>query len=187
MKSPRTIRTLAVLASAGLVMGAFVAAPAEAKKKKKGCAPFTAGVEGAVEEPTVQIPATATEEAPVTIEFEHGMAGPSEAMLNEEKFFNIQIAGPSSGLYVLLEFSERHDLDLYLYDTAGEEVDSSGGFNAAPEGPFSADGRATTTSESLVGVPVSKCDGFTVRSNAYLTYGTPATLKFWYGEPAATE
>lgn len=189
-----TIRTTAVLAVAALVIGAFVALPAEAAKKKAlKCSPFAPAVEGAAESPVVKITPKATEKAPVEIKIEHGMAGPTNPvdgsdLFNEWKYANIQIFGPASGLYIREEFSERHDIDLYLYDAAGEEVESSGGFNTAPVSPFfDAGGRAGTNYESIPGYPVSPCQGFTIGSNAYLTYGTEATIKIWFGEVVAPE
>ena len=188
MRSPRFIRTIAVVGLSALVLGAFVAAPAGAAKKKAlKCSAFTPGIEGAAEAEVVKVTPKATEEKPVVIELEHGMAGPSEASLNEEQFFNIQIYGPSSGLYILEEFSDRHDVDLYLYDAAGEEVASSGAFNMAPVGPFSAGGNGGSNYESIPGFPVSTCEGYTIRSNAYLTSGTAATIKLWFGEEVAPE
>ncbi len=187
---PRTARTTAVLAIAALVIGAFVALPAEAAKKKKAlkCSPFAPAVEGAAESPVVKITPKATEEKPVVIEFEHGPAGPSQAGLDEWQYFNIQIFGPASGLHIREEFSDRHDIDLYLYDAAGEEVDSSGGFNTAPiPGVTDAGGRAGTNYESIPGYAVSPCQGFTIGSDAYMTYGTAVQLKIWFGEVAPAE
>jgi hypothetical protein len=191
-------RAVALVATVALVAGAFFAAPAEAakkgpkKKKAVKCSAFTAGIEEAKEAKVVPISKKATEAAPVKIEYEHGMAGPSNPvdgsqLFNEWLYFNIQVTGPSSGLYIKQEFSDRHDIDLYLYDAAGEEVTHSGGFNPAPVGPFSSGGNAGTNYESISGVATSTCTGYTIGSNAYLTNGTDVTLSIWFGEVKAEE
>ncbi|MBW3594903.1 MAG: hypothetical protein KY391_04935 [Actinobacteria bacterium] len=190
MKAARITRFVAVLAAVALVGGVFVA-PATAGKKKK-CGQFTPGVEAAAEGEVVTITKKATEAKPVVIEYEHGPAGPSNPfdgshLLNEEKFFNIQVNGPASGLYILQEFSDFHDLDLYLLDGGGGEVASSGAFNPTPVGPFSSGGNGGTNYESISGYPVATCEGFTIRSNAYLTPGTDATLTIWLGTAVAPE
>ena len=41
--------------------------------------------------------------------------------------------------------------------------------------------------ESISGFKTAQCTGYTVRSNAYLTPGTPATLKIWLGEVVPAE
>jgi hypothetical protein len=191
----KAMRAVALVATAALVAGAFFAVPAEAAKKKKKavkCSAFTPGIEEAKEAKVVTIPKTATEKKPIKIEYEHGPAGPSnpitgDDLLNEWIYFNIQSTGPTSGLYIKQEFSDHHDIDLYLYDAAGEEVTHSGGFNVAPVGPFSDDGKAGTNYESISGVATSTCTGYTIGSNAYLTYGTPVTLSIWFGKVVAAE
>src|SRR5688500_750099 len=65
----RTIRGIAVLASVGLLVGAFAVGPAEARKKKKkkkpvACAPYAPGENGADQKVTV-ITDAATADAPV--------------------------------------------------------------------------------------------------------------------------
>lgn len=177
----RAIKTLSVLASVGLLAGAFVAGPAEAGKKKKlVCDAFTPGVEDAAEAEVVKITPKATEENPVVIEFEHAGSIPVAA---DHQYFNVQVysSTPSAGLWIKDEFSDRHDIDLYLYNSAGEEVALSGGFNTAPEAHDS-DGNATTNSEQIPGFPAPQCEGFTIESVGYLTPGTDATLSIWLGE-----
>ncbi len=191
MKS-RSVRTLAVLASAGLIVGAFAAGPADAAKKKKKpktltCDTFTPGMEEAAEAEVVKITPAATEENPVVIEYEHGMAGPSIPLvghpgLTESQYFNIQLYGaPNTGLWLKQEFSDRHDLDLYLFNEAGEEVAHSGGFNTLPQA-YDSDGNATENSENIPGYPGDQCAGYTIESIAYLTPGTDVKLSIWYGE-----
>ena len=67
MRSARFTRTVAVIGMSALVLGAFAATPADAKKKKKKkpavCAPFSPGEKG-TEKPTLVVTDTATEAAP---------------------------------------------------------------------------------------------------------------------------
>lgn len=184
MRSQRTIKVLSVLASAGLLVGAFAAGPADAAKKKKkalACDAFTPGVEDAAEAEVVKITPKATEEKPVVIEFEH--AGSLPFVAPDHQWFNVQVysSTPSAGLWIKDEFSDRHDIDLYLYNAAGEEVALSGGFNTVPEAHDS-DGNATTNSEQIPGYPAAQCEGYTIESAGYLTPGTDATLSIWLGE-----
>lgn len=195
MKS-RSVRTLAVLASAGLILGAFVAGPADAAKKKKkpaACAPYATAVEAAAEAPVVQVSEAATEEAPVVVEFEHPESlvqeHPALPDTQDEKYANIQVTSKApAGLYVKIEFEARHDIDLYLYNDAAEEVASSGAFNAAPVDPyFNAGGRGGETWESITGFEAAPCQGFTAESIAYASPGTPVKMTIWLGEIIAAE
>lgn len=185
MRSQRTMKTLSVLASAGLLVGAFAAGPADAAKKKKKklvCDAFTPGVEDAAEAEVVKITPKATEEEPVVIEFEHGASIPEVAP--DHQYFNIQVysSTPTAGLWIKDEFSERHDIDLYLFDAAGEEVARSAGFNTLPESGADSDGNATTNSEQIPGYPAGQCEGYTIESRGYGTPGTDTTLSIWLGE-----
>ncbi|MDQ3958421.1 MAG: hypothetical protein M3273_08885, partial [Actinomycetota bacterium] len=74
MKSHKTIRTLSVIASAALIVGAFTAGPADAAKKKKkppvapaGCAEYTPS-EWSADVPVTKITDEHTAEAPLVIE-----------------------------------------------------------------------------------------------------------------------
>lgn len=198
MKS-RSVRTLAVLASAGLILGAFVAGPADAAKKKKkpACAPYATAVEAAAEGPVVQVTEAATADAPVVVEFEHPASLVQEAPqlpdTQDEKYVNIQVTSKApAGLYVKEEFNSRHDIDLYLFDEAGEEVASSGAFNPAPVNvadriDFSSGGRGGETFESITGFEAAPCQGFTAESIAFATPGTPVKMTIWLGEVIAPE
>lgn len=183
----RAARLIAVVASLTLVAAIFVA-PAAVAKKKKGlkCGQFTPGVEEAAEAELIKVTPKATEEAPVTVEYEH--AASLYPASTEHLYYNVQIYGPTSGLYILQEFDNQSDIDLYLLDAAGEEVASSGAFNPAPiPGVTDAGGNGGSGFESIPGHPVATCEGFTIDSSAYATMGTPVTLKLWLGEPAAEE
>jgi len=182
MRTLRIARFVAIGAAIALV-GATFASPAVAKKGKKlKCPAFASAVEGAAEAKVLKVTPKATEEKPVVVEYEHGPALYPET---EHVYANVQVFG-SGGLYILQEFDNHSDIDLYLFDGAGEEVASSGAFNPAPvPGVFDAGGKGGTGYESINGHPVSTCEGFTIDSTAYATLGTPATLKIWLGEPAA--
>lgn len=196
----RSIRTLAVLASAGLLVGAFAAAPADAakKKKKKGvtCAPFETSFEAAAEAPLVRVTEAATEETPIVVEFSHPPSvvqeHPSAPDTQDEQYVNIQVVSKAgSGLYIKDEFASRHDIDLHLYNSAGEEVDSSGGFNTLPVtlGPvdFTSGGRAGENYESIVGFAADPCAGYTAESVAFASPGTDGTFSIWLGEVVVPE
>lgn len=184
----RIARLVAVCAVVTLVAGIFVAPAAVAKKKSKGvkCGAFTPGVEEAAEAELIKVTPKATEEKPVVVEYEH--AASLYPVSSEHLYYNVQVYGPSSGLYILQEFDNYSDIDLYLMDAAGEEAASSGAFNPAPiPGATDAGGNGGSGFESINGHPVATCDGFTIDSSAYATMGTPVTLKIWLGEPAAEE
>lgn len=195
----RWIRTVAVLGSVGLIVGAFAAAPADAaKKKKKGvtCAPFETSFEPAAEAEVVRVTEAATEEKPIVVEFSHPASivqeHPALPDTQDEQYVNIQVVSKAAtGLYIKDEFSSRHDIDLYLYDSAGEEVDSSGGFNTLPVtiGPvdFTSGGRAGENYESIVGFPADPCAGYTAESVAFASPGTDGTFSIWLGEVVVPE
>ena len=181
MRSVR--RAVAVCAVVMLVAAIFVS-PAGAKKLK--CGQFTPGVEEAAEAEVVKITPKATEAKPVAIDYEHAASLYPASV--EHLYFNVQVFGPSSGLYILQEFDDHSDIDLYLLDGAGEEVASSGAFNPAPiPGVTDAGGNGGTGYESINGYAVETCQGFTIDSSAYATMGTPVSLKIWLGEPAPAE
>ena len=204
MKS-RSVRTLAVLASAGLIVGAFAAGPADAAKKKKkkpkalSCAPATPGIEAAAEAPFVKVTEAATEEKPIVVEFEHpqSLVQEHEALpdTQDEKYVNIQVVSKASqGLYIKEEFNNRHDIDLYLYNAAGEEVASSGAFNPAPvnagvhpAADTTAGGRGGETFESILGFEATPCEAYTAESVAFASPGTPVKMTIWLGEVVAAE
>jgi hypothetical protein len=198
MKNGRIVRSLALIATASLVLGAFAAVPADAKKRKKkpkGCATF-APVEPqgsasgetaeALEAPVVQVTSAATEEAPIVTEYEHGPAlweTLTQTPIQEDtQFFNFQVVG-EGGLHLRMEFAEDSDIDLYLYDGTGARVASSGAANQAPvPGVLDSNGNGGIGFESIPGFAASNCAGFTVESRAFMSPGTPVTLTAWLGE-----
>ena len=199
----RTIRTIAVLASASLVLGAFVAGPADAKKRKKkpSCpvATYAEPASPSVSRPeadakVIKVTDAATAEAPIVIEYEHGPAlweTATQAPIQEDtKWFNLQIdsAAPATGLYARLDWAvpSVSDMDLYLWDgVTGEQAAVSGATNAVPvNAPFVAETGAMGY-ESISGFAVGDCSNFLVESRAFLTAGEAMTLTLWLGDPAA--
>lgn len=212
MTGTRTTKTLSVLASAALVLTGMLAGTADAKKKKPkpppappACAPFVAGEAGA-EAPTSVVTDAATAEAPVVVELEGGMgladdlgipgiAGrPSVYDETSSVFQNIQVdsANPSAGLYVKIEFPDRHDFDLYLLNSEGTAAANSGVFNPIPEGAHlpiaigsgSPDGGwdGGSNYESVTGINTADCAGYTAQIKSYLTPGGAVKLSMWLGE-----
>lgn len=193
MKS-RSIRTLAVLASAGLIVGAFAAGPADAAKKKKKkppvCAPLAVH-EKAAEAELVKVTDAATAEAPVEVEVSTGpglgLGRPGGSLpfgeLVSEAFVNVQVdsALPSAGLYATIEFTEAWDYDLYLDDATGTEVAHSAGF-FNQSSTAGAAGESKIGSENIYGLETADCGGYSVDIAGATTPGETVMLKLWLGE-----
>lgn len=193
MRSPRFIRTVAVVGMSALVLGAFVAAPADAKKKKKKpavCKAFTPGEKG-TDKPTIKITNAATEEAPVVQKVT--LAGSySEGIVDEagRDAFNVQVdsAAAEAGLHVLFEFPTRRDYDLELLHTDGSYAARSHDFNLlySPDPRTYSNeghgGEATDHSEKLVGIRTSDCGGWTVETVNWLGEGGELEVKLWLGD-----
>ena len=211
MSKSRSIRTLSVIASAALIVGAFIAGPADAKKKKKpkpvaGC-PAVTPIEPnsdstqtaeVLEQPVVTVTDAHTADAPLVFEYEHGPAlwRIDQVPVEEDTvFFNIQVdsANPDAGLYVFQEWAKQpgSDMDLYIWDVVtGEEATHSGSSNVTPVpvaegGEYHGQNTGAWGLESVSGFPVTDCAGFTVESRAFSTAGEAMTLSVWLGEPAA--
>jgi hypothetical protein len=202
MRTSRAIRTLAVLASAGLIVGAFAAVPAEAKKKKKKkpavCSTFTPGANGEGK-PTLVVTDTATEEAPavqaisLAPELTEGIPGALGGPPPPSDVFNIQVdsAAKEAGLYILWEFQERRDYDLNVWHIDGSYAARSHGFQpilginpAIDESQGNLGGHAgesTTASEKIVGLRTSDCGGWTVSAENFLGEGGDFEIKVWLG------
>ncbi len=193
----RTIRTIAVVASAALLVGAFAAVPAEAKKRKKGkkkapaaCAAYTPGEKGAGQPITVVTDA-ATAEEPVEVALdtapglgfssEEGEGNPDEGATSHA-YTNLQVdsAASSTGLYVMIEFQPTWDYDLWLRDASHVPVEYSAGFLVETFGSDRA--QSDLGSESVQGVPVADCAGFTVDAANAAGPGGEITVKYWLGE-----
>ncbi len=197
MRTQRMSRTLSVLACAALIVGAFTAAPADAKKKRKpkapACPAYTPGDAGKDAETTVVTDA-ATAEAPVVFEATAARGLGAVLAYNQTSsiYHNIQVdtAGPSAGLYVRFEFPEYHDYDLYLNYAEGGTAASSGDFNTAPGhdlGSGSPEGawEAGTDYEMVMGINTADCAGYTARLVSFLTTGGAVKLSMWLGDVVA--
>jgi hypothetical protein len=209
----------AVTASAGEAPGEPVKPPKKPKPskakgcdkgkgKKKGCRPapppaaaacppYVPGTNGAKAE-LVTVTDAATKDSPVVVEFEAGrglalapVLGVPFPDLTAHNYHNIQVdsANPETGLYVRLEFPQRHDYDLYLQYPDGTEADHSGDASATPESPVHSCGGTSCSSdathEQISGIATPDCGGWTTDSVAYLTPGGKITMKVWLGEVLA--
>ena len=189
MRNGRIIRSLAVLASAGLIMGAFVAAPAEAKKKKpKGCAAYVPGENGADLE-TTKVTSANTADAPATVELEVGPGlgigrdPEGEGAHVSHAFANLQVDPTASSDLLNIKVAwtnPAEDFDLYLDAADGTELASSGGVLNQTFGSEYA--HTDFGYESIIGYPVSDCEGFTIDVVGAGTPGGTVTVTYWLGE-----
>ena len=195
MRSPRFIRTIAVVGMSALVLGAFAAAPADAKKKKKpkACAAYQPGEKGA-EKPTVVVTDAHTEEAPlaqaVALDASAADFVPSPAQEPGLDAFNVQVDSKAkdAGLYVLFEFPMRRDYDLEMYHDDGSYAARSHDFNLlySPDPRTYSNaghaGESSDTYEKIVGVRTNDCGGYTVEAVNWLGEGGDFEIKLWLGE-----
>lgn len=198
MSVSRSFRGIAVVASAAMVLGAFAAAPAEAKKKKKSCPAFQpveptsdSGEKAeALEAEIVKVTDKATADKPIVIEYEHGPAlwetATQTPIVEDTAFFNFQVQTkkPGAGLHLEMTWPtpSESDIDMYLYDT-GARAASSGAFNPAPvPGVFDASGNGGMGFETIPGFDAANCAGYTVESRAFMTTGQDVTLTVYLGE-----
>ena len=199
MRSPRFIRTAAVVGLSALVVGAFFAAPADAKKKKKPapCSAFAPGELG-TDKPTVVVTDTATEAAPLIQKVtlpesaaDADLVG-TGAIAPGSDIFNVQVDSKAkeAGLHILFEFPERRDYDLNMYHDDGSYAARSHGFQPILGTPAEETfgnlsghaGESTTASEHIVGVATADCGGWTVESQNWLGEGGEFEIKIWLGE-----
>ena len=196
MRNGRIIRTLAVLASAGLVMGAFAATPAEAAKKKKkpkACAPYVPGENGAEAGEATKVTSANTAEAPATVEVEVGPglgAGrdpeSAEGGHVSHGYTNLQVDPTASSDLLNIRISWTNpveDFDIYLDSADGTELASSGGVLNQTFGSEYA--HTDFGEENILGFPVSDCDGFTLDVVGATTPGGTITVEYFLGEPPA--
>lgn len=188
MRSARAARALAVVTALGLVVAAS-GSPATAAKKKKKC-PAMVPAEAAAEAPITVVTPKATEEAPIEIPVEAPAGLPEVAV--EHTYQNVQVdnKGGESGLFLRYEFSEFEDYDLFLQDSAGEELARSAGFNPFPVGPFDGTGNGGHSeqgAEQIDGFATADCVGYSVDLATYMGEGGELVLKAWLGEVAPPE
>ena len=193
----RTMRGVAVLASVGLLVGAFAVGPAEARKKKKkkkavvACAPYAPTERGAGA-PVATVTDAATADAPVsaTVATEPGLGFSSEEgegntegeLLSSHAYTNILVdsASPGAVLNVQLEFPPEVDYDLHLRDSAGTSIEYSAGFFNQSAGTDHA--HSDIGIESILGLATSDCSGYTVDVVGVTTTGGDVTVTAWLGE-----
>lgn len=198
MRSPRFIRIVSVVGMSALVLGAFVAGPADAKKKKKKkpavCATFTPGEKG-TDKPTVKVTDAATEAAPVvqkvTLAESVGDVDVTGAVSPPgSDAFNVQVdsAAKEAGLYILFEFPMRRDYDLEVWHPDGSYAARSHDFNTlySPDPATYANGgsggEGTDSYEKIVGLRTSDCGGWTVETINWLGEGGELEVKMWLGD-----
>lgn len=205
MKS-RVLKTTALVGATVLVLGAFVAGPAQAKKKKKvkkpvACAPFTPA-EGGTGAPTTLVTDAATKDAPVTttITADKG-AGIGTGLPTDQTmphvYTNVQVdpAVASTGLYVRVELPANEDYDVYLLNSDGSEAARSAGFNPAPQtltgAPLGLEhnfdgqgygGHSENGAENIDGIITPDCGGYTLDIATATGKGGELTIKYWLGD-----
>lgn len=192
----RTLRIVAVAGAAALMLGAFVAGPAEARKKKKKKPPVCAtyvpsgGAEGG-EVVTVTDAATADAPIEVTVTTQPGLGSgrPGDDLGDtvSEAFVPVQVdtAAATSGLYARVDFTPIFDYDLYATDETGADVGVSGGFGVVDDAELGGDADHSETGagfEAIYGVPSTDCQGFNVDIVGATTPGEDVTLTLWLGE-----
>ena len=198
----KTIKTLSVLASAALVVGAFAAAPADAKKKKKkparaGCPAYVPS-KWSTDIPVTIVNDTHTADAPleVTVSTEAGVGMSSgdspengQASHAAHAFLNVQVdsGSPEVGLYGTVEFQPTWDYDLFFRGNDGVGIAYSAG--TAPAGPYGLDGtghggHSGVGTENIDGLATADCTGYIVDVVTSVGPGGDVKLKLWLGEPA---
>ena len=189
----RITRTVAVLASLAMLTGAFIAAPAEAAKKKKkpaACAKYAPAERGAGQPVTVVTDAaTADKPVEVTVATDPGAGfsseegeGNEDEIASSHAYTNVQIdsAKPGVGLYVQISFNPAFDYDLHLRDNYGTSIEYSAGFGPVPSGTDHSHSGVGT--ESLEGLQAADCQGFTVDVVGAGTTGGDVTVSYWLGD-----
>lgn len=212
MQNGRVIRSLAVVATASLVLGAFVAAPADAKKKKKkpkvaSCAPYVPG-EAGKDAPVTVVTDAATAEAPVEVTvptaeglgFSSADGASGDTGPTSHAYANVQVDSATSGrgLYARIEFTPTFDYDGFLRTADGTAVAYSAGVNQIPlnespvADPFGTGldgtghgGHSEMGAEQIDGWATNDCDGFTYDIVSASTPGEDVVVKFWLGDPAS--
>jgi hypothetical protein len=202
MKSSRLLKVTAVVGASALILGAFAAGPAEAKKKKKKkpavCATYVPYEPGAGAPIGVVTPA-ATTDAPLTatVSTEAGLGTSTNetedsdtGALVSHAYYNVQVDSitPSAYLYVRLEFPGYNDYDLFLRNPDGtSDIYSAGGppyqnFADGTGHGGHAEGGPTGASENIDGATATDCQGFTLDIVSATTQGGDVTVKAWLGE-----
>ena len=211
MKSGRLLKTTALVGATALILGAFVAGPAQAKKKKKvkkpvACAPFTPA-EAAKSAPITLVTDAATKDAPVTTKVTATQGAGTSVGIEEidavaaknltHVYANVQVdsTAPSTGLYIKVATPQNEDYDLYVYNSQGDEVARSSGFNPAPQtltgAPFGLEhnfdgqgygGHSENGSENIDGIITPDCGGYSLDIATATGRGGELTISYWLGD-----
>ena len=197
------VRTIGVVASAGLIAGALVGgvSPAQAAKKCKKFKPastFASDSEAqadAAKAKVKKITDKYTSKKPLTISYTHGpafwlQADPEDPTagqrpaVEDTKWFNFQVDSKKKfvGLYLRQEWAATpvSDMDLYLYDRNGNQAAVAGDLNQAEGTPLDS-GTGGPGYEEISGLGVKDCSGYTAESRAFTSPGESMTLKVWLG------
>jgi len=192
MKSPRILRATAVVGAAALILGAFVAGPADAKKKKKVkkpvvCAAYTPAEEGAGA-PISLVTDAATADAPVTVavaaEPGLGVGGLAEQGI-AHTYVNVQVdsAATATALNIRLEMPEHEDYDLAVLNPDGSQAAAAQGFNPEPAvyNDNTNGGHTEVGAEVIDALPTNDCQGYTLDISTASGMGGELTVKYWLG------
>ena len=135
------------------------------------------------EAPIMQVTDEHTAGRPLTIEFEQGPSAYAVyyPVVEDTKFFNLQIAsrGKEASLNIKQEWSwpSPNDLDVFLYwkgMRAGESQNLSLLPTADPWNPNAGPGY-----EFIKDVSVTRCEGYTIESKAFLAVPSTVRLSVW--------
>lgn len=201
MKSRRIFKTTAVVGAAALILGAFVAGPADAKKKKKKvkkpavCATYTPAEGGAgapitlvTDAATADAPATATVTAAEGLGTGTGLAEIDDVTMSQVShvYANVQVDSsvPATALNIRLEMPETEDYDLVVLNPDGSEAASAQGFNPEPEvfNDNTHGGHTEVGAEQIDALPTNDCQGYTLDIKTATGMGGELTVKYWVGE-----
>lgn len=192
----RSFRALAVVSVAALLLGALVAAPADAKKKKKKakkCPAYTAP-EWAGEAETTVVTDKATAEAPVevTVPTDPGLgftsAGEPGGTTGAASFayHNVQVDSnkPTANLFARIEYLPAWDYDLFLRTVDGTAVAYEADFNPATGGgptPVGGNegGHPEPGAGQIDGYSSLDCAGFTLEIASATSPGGDVALTLW--------
>lgn len=134
----------------------------------------------------------AIESSPVKTKYSFGPSlwePETRTPVSEDTFFvNLQVdtASATRGLFIRASWAETStsDLELVLYDGAGEQVAISDANNLLPVAPpagASDYGTGGPGYEQLSGYEASDCSGYTLEVRALRTTGEEVTLSVWLG------
>jgi hypothetical protein len=197
VKSRRIVKTTAVVGTAALILGAFAAAPADAKKKKPkkppACAPFTPGEAGSgapitvvTDAATADAPATATVDTGPGLGIGTGTAADAVATAGwSYAYVNVQVdsAAPATALSLRLEMPAHEDYDINLLNPDGSVAASVHGFNPEPRiyNDDSNGGHTEVGAEVIDALPTNDCQGYTLEVITASGMGGDRTVKYWLG------